>query len=136
MIMKFYYEFEFDVNSFAEWVEEEYFNCDYDIEERNRTRLLNMLYNYVEDTDSIPLSIIREDIDDYNGKKYASKIIDKACEILEEKKIKLKEEEEKEEIMEHLRFIRDYCEKQCDCFDCPIKEFCESDTGIGSWRIK
>lgn len=138
MIMKFNYEFEFDVESFAQWVEEEYeyFDCDY-TEEENKQRLIKMLYNYVEDSDSIPLIIIREDIDCYGSKKYASKIVDNAYEILEEeKRIMLEEKKgkEKEEIMEHLRFITDYCEKQCNCIDCPMYEIC--DGAIGDLRIK
>lgn len=136
MIMKFDYEFEFDVESFAEWIEEDYFDDDFyeEDEEMNKTWLKDKLYNYVEDSDSIPLLLIREDIDDYGSKSYASKIVDKAYDILEEKKIKLEKEEEKEEIMEHLRFITDYCEKQCNCIDCPMYEIC--DGTIGDLRIK
>lgn len=137
MIMKFNYEFEFDIDDFVEYVEEDYFDDDIEYDERtNKAWLEDRLYYYVDGCD-FPLTIIQNDLKCFRGKNiYCQKIIDTTYEILENKRAKLEEEKgkEKEEIMEHLRFITDYCEKQCNCIDCPMYEIC--DGTIGDLRIK
>ena len=140
--MKFNYEFEFDVDDFADWFEEDFFDMIDDgegifTEERNKEWIADKLYDWCSDTSCPSILIISQDIED-NTKKYFPQIVDEAYEILKKKYEEMRDAEknkEKEEIMEHLRIIADYCEKQSECYKCPIKEICDEGS-IGDWRIK
>jgi len=137
MKMKFNYEFEFDVEEFANWLEEGFFEYTKERtfygERDDKAWIADKLYDWCGDTEYPSILIISTDIED-DTKKYYPQIVDKAYEILKERYNEKEEEEKEKEIMKHLRIISDYCEEQCDCFKCPIQKICESGT-IGSWRL-
>lgn len=123
--MKINYEFEFDVDDFVEYVEENYFDNDTEYDERtNKAWLEDKLYYYVDDCD-FPLTIIQKDLKCFGGKSiYCQKIIDTTYEILENKRVKLEEEKKSKELKAHVRAIREYCENRATCNDCPLNKYC------------
>lgn len=125
--MKFNYEFEFDVDDFVEYVEEDYFDDDTEYDERtNKAWLEDKLYYYADGCD-FPLTIIQKDLKCFGGKSiYCQKIIDTTYEILENKRAKLEEEEKKsKEIKAHFRAIKDSCDnRNSDCQGCPNSDYC------------
>ena len=128
-IMNFNYGFDFDLDDFVEYVEDDYFDDEVEYnEEADKEWLKSRLYDYVGDDIDIPsLLVIRSDLKCCGGKEiYVQQIVDKAYEILENKRVGLKKEEERKELNKHLQAIEDYCNKGENCFGCPMGAACTS----------
>lgn len=135
--MKFNYEFEFDVDEFVEYVEEDFFEYTKERtfykESDDKEWITDKLYDWCVDTVCPSFFIISKDIDD-NTKKYCPQIIDRAYEILKEKK------KTREAFKVHLKAIKEFCKNYYDvkqvnngCLNCPLSDYCG--TFINRWEL-
>ena len=130
--MKFNYEFEFDVEEFADYIEGDFFDYlvgrkePFKEEQRNKKWITDKLYDWYSDTSCPSILIISQDIED-NTKKYYPQIVEEAYEILKRKYNEYKEMKEAEMIEElkpHLKAIKEYCKNRATCNGCPLDNFC------------
>lgn len=126
--MKFNYEFEFDVDEFANWIEEHFFeivnNNEGNFNEGfDKNWIEDKLYNWCCD-ENCPRDLILQYDMDNQTKRYYPQIVDEAYEILKKKYKEMKEFNEDEELKAHVKAIGEYCENRATCNDCPLNKYC------------